>query len=324
MSRRRSERKRVLILGGGFAGLAAALELSPDRHEVTLIDRSRWFEFLPNIHELLSGVKTPELLRLPLDRNVRRAGHKFVRDTVTSIDPVERTVVTQRRSAVGYDALIVALGGVDATRGVPGVAEYAFPFKSVEQCDRIGRRLTRLAARRKPARVVIVGGGLEGVEALGEILRRYRDSSLHVTLVEARERLLPEAPGALDNHVRELCAPDKVEFQMESPVQKIEPKAVVLRDGRSLPSDLTIWTGGPAAPAMLAECGLAPQGAWAPVDLTLQSKGHPEVFVAGDAAELPTPLSKQGSTWARARLATPRSCFRASRSHPSDPPASRC
>jgi NADH dehydrogenase len=239
-------------------------------------------------------VKTPELLRLPRDRNVRRAGHKFGRDTVTSIDPVERTVVTQRRSAVGYDALIVALGGVDATRGVPGVAEYAFPFKSVEQCDRIGRRLTRLAARRKPARVVIVGGGLEGVEALGEILRRYRDSSLHVTLVEARERLLPEAPGVLDNHVRELCAPDKVEFQMVSPVQKIEPKAVVLRDGRSLPSDLTIWTGGPAPPAMLAECGLAPQDAWAPVDLTLQSKGHPEVFVAGDAAELPTPLSKQG------------------------------
>jgi NADH dehydrogenase len=281
MSRRRSERKRVLILGGGFAGLAAALELSPDRHEVTLIDRSRWFEFLPNIHELLSGVKTPELLRLPLDRNVRRAGHKFVRDTVTSIDPVERTVVTP-------------LGGVDATRGVPGVVEHALPFKSVEQCDRIGRRLTRLAARRKPARVVIVGGGLEGVEALGEILRRYRDSSLHVTLVEARERLLPEAPGVLDNHVRELCAPDKVEFQMVSPVQKIEPKAVVLRDGRSLPSDLTIWTGGPALPAMLAECGLAPQDAWAPVDLTLQSKGHPEVFVAGDAAELPTPLSKQG------------------------------
>ncbi len=274
--------------------LAAALELSPDRHEVTLIDRSRWFEFLPNIHELLSGVKTPELLRLPLDRNVRRAGHTFVRDTVTSIDPVERTVVTRRRSAVGYDALIVALGGVDATRGVPGVVEHALPFKSVEQCDRIGRRLTRLAARRKPARVVIVGGGLEGVEALGEILRRYRDSSLHVTLVEARERLLPEAPGVLDNHVRELCAPDKVEFQMVSPVQKIEPKAVVLRDGRSLPSDLTIWTGGPAPPAMLAECGLAPQDAWAPVDLTLQSKGHPEVFVAGDAAELPTPLSKQG------------------------------
>ncbi len=294
MSRRHSERKRVLILGGGFAGLAAALELSPDRHEVTLIDRSRWFEFLPNIHELLSGVKTSELLRVPLDRNIRRAGHRFVRDTVTSIDPVERAVVTQRRSAVGYDALIVALGGVDATRGVPGVVEHAFPFKSVEQCDRIGKRLNRLAARRKPARVVIVGGGLEGVEALGEILRRHRGSGLHVTLVEARERLLPEAPAALDSHVRELCAPYEVDFRLDAAVRSIEPQAVVLAAGRSLPSDLTIWTGGPAPPALLAESGLAPRGAWAPVDVTLQSKGHPEIFVTGDAADLPTPLSKQG------------------------------
>jgi NADH dehydrogenase len=285
----------VLILGGGFAGLAAALELRPDRYQATLIDRSRWFEFLPNIHELLSRVKTPELLRLPLDRNVRRAGHSFVCDTVTEIDPVGRTVATQRRrKAIGYDALIVALGGVDATRGVPGVFEHAFPFKSVEQCDRIGKRLARLAARRKPARVVIVGGGLEGVEALGEILRGYRDSSLHVTLVEAREHLLPETPAALDAHVRKLCAPYAVEFRMGSPVRSIEPGAVVLRDGRSLPSDLTIWTGGPAPPALLAGCGLAPKGAWAPVDTTLQSKGHPEIFVAGDAAELPTPLSKQG------------------------------
>jgi NADH dehydrogenase len=295
MKRSPTRRKRVLILGGGFAGLAAALELRPDRYRVTLVDRSRWFEFLPNIHELLSGVKTPDLLRLPLDRNVRRAGHTFVRDTVTEIDPVGRTVATQRpRTAFGYDALIVAFGGVDATRGVTGVFEHALPFKSVEQCDRIGKRLARLAARRKPARVVIVGGGLEGVEALGEILRRYRHSSLHVTLVEARERLLPETPTALDAHVRKLCAPYGVEFQVESPVRNIEPGAVVLWEGRSLPSDLTIWTGGPAPPALLGECGLAPNGAWAPVDITLQSKGHAEIFVAGDAAELPTPLSKQG------------------------------
>ena len=64
MPRRSPDRERVLILGGGFAGLAAALELSSDRHDVTLIDRSRWFEFLPNIHELISGVKSPDLLRL--------------------------------------------------------------------------------------------------------------------------------------------------------------------------------------------------------------------------------------------------------------------
>jgi NADH dehydrogenase len=155
VKRANDKRKRVLILGGGFAGLAAALELRPDRHDVTLIDRRRWFEFLPNIHELLSGVKTPELLRLPLERNLRWVGHEFLRDTVTGIDPVERRVATRRRSAIGYDVLIVALGGVDATRGVRGVVEHAFSFKSVEQCHRIGRRLERLAERRRPARMLL-------------------------------------------------------------------------------------------------------------------------------------------------------------------------
>jgi NADH dehydrogenase FAD-containing subunit len=293
MKRKRLNRKRVLILGGGFAGLAAARELRADRHDVTLIDRNRWFEFLPNIHELLSRVKTPELLRLPLDRNIERAGHRFIRDTVTGIDPVQRTVSTRRRRAIPYDALIVTFGGVDVDRGVVGVVEHALPFKTVDQCDRIGKRLARLAVRRKPARVVIVGGGLEGVEALGEILRRYRRSELHVTLVEANQRLLPEAPNFLDEHVRKLCAPWAVDFVMNSPVRRIESDAVILDNGTELPSDLTIWTGGPAPPALLTECGLAPRGAWAPVDLTLASHAHPEIFIAGDAAALPTAVSKQ-------------------------------
>ena len=293
MTRQSTDPKRVLILGGGFAGLAAALEFKGSRHQVTLIDQNRWFEFLPNIHELLSGVKPPDLLRLPLDDSLRQAGHNFIRDTVTSIDTDARTVSTQRRKRpIGYDVLIVTFGGVDATRGVQGVVENALPFKSVAQCKRIGQRLSQLARRRKPGNVVIVGGGLEGVEALGEILRRYR-GRMDVALLEARERMLPEAPAALDAHLRELCAPYEVRFEMEAPVAKIEPKAVMLRDGRSLPSDLTIWTGGPAPPALLAENGLAPPGAWAPVGMTLQSKGHPEVFVAGDAAELPTPLARQ-------------------------------
>ena len=293
MTRQSTDPKRVLILGGGFAGLAAALEFKGSRHQVTLIDQNRWFEFLPNIHELLSGVKTPDLLRLPLDDSLRQAGHNFIRDTVTSIDTDARTVSTQRRKRpIGYDVLIVTFGGVDATRGVQGVVENALPFKSVAQCKRIGQRLSQLARRRKPGNVVIVGGGLEGVEALGEILRRYR-GRMDVALLEARERMLPEAPAALDAHLRELCAPYEVRFEMEAPVAKIEPKAVMLRDGRSLPSDLTIWTGGPAPPALLAENGLAPPGAWAPVGMTLQSKGQPEVFVAGDAAELPTPLARQ-------------------------------
>ncbi len=288
-------RPRVVVLGGGFAGLAAARRLGSRRHRVTLVDRSPWFEFLPNIHELLSGVKSPELLRIDLDQSARRLGHRFCRDSVVGIDPDARRITTGRGQSIGYDALVVALGGVNATHGVAGVEEHALPFKSVDQCARIGRELDRLARQRGPGRVVIVGGGLEGVEALGEILRRHRESDrLQVTVVEARERLLPEAPGVLHDHVVALCRPWNVSFEMQAPVERVEPDGVVLRDGRRLASDVTIWTGGPAPPALLAECGLAPPGSWAPVDETLQSPWYPEIFVAGDACELPDPLSKQG------------------------------
>ncbi len=292
---KRRDAPRVVILGGGFAGLAAAQELRSDRYDVTLVARSRWFEFLPNIHELLSGVKTPELLRLPLDENLRRLGHRFIRDDVSLIDPEANSITTTRRRTISYDALIVACGGVDATRGVAGVVEHGEGFKSVDQCARIGRRLARLSARKKPARIVIVGGGLEGVEALGEILRLEQSGGgLHLTLVEAQDRLLPEAPEVLDSHVRELCAEDNVEFLTQSPVKKIDPHGVVLNDGLVLQSDLTIWTGGPAPSALLASSGLAPEKSWAPVDVTLESKGHPGIFIAGDAADLPTSLPKQG------------------------------
>jgi len=289
----RRDRPRILILGGGFAGLAAALELDAGRYRVTLVDQSGFFEFLPNIHELLSRVKTPDLLRLPLDRSLRRAGHDFVRDRVTAIDPLARRVRLAGRAPIEYDALIVTIGGVDATRGVAGVEEHAFPFKSVDQCERIGQCLTGLATRRSVAPVVIVGGGLEGVEALGEILRRYRTTNLEVTLVEARDRLMPETPAVLDRKVRELAEPYSVAFRMNSPVARIEAEAVVLADGSCLPSEITIWTGGPAPPVLLAESGLAPVGGWAPVEKTLQCPRHPEIFVAGDAAELPIPISKQ-------------------------------
>ena len=286
---------RVLILGGGFAGLAAATELRADRFDVTLVDRRGAFEFLPNIHELLSGVKTPDLLRLPLRELLQRAGHRFVCDTVTTIDVKGRAVsLARRKRPLAYDSLIVCLGGVDATRGVPGVAEHAMPFKSVQECAKIGRRLSKLGRKRSASDVVIVGGGLEGVEALGEVLRLYRDRAVRVHLVEARDRLLPEVPASIDAHLRALCEPYDVELCLGAAVERIEADAVVLADGRTLGSDLTIWTGGPAPPTLLAEAGLAPPRAWAPVEDTLRHRDHPEVFIAGDAADLPEPLAKQG------------------------------
>jgi NADH dehydrogenase FAD-containing subunit len=288
-----SNRLRVLILGGGFAGLRCAQSLSADRYAVTLVDRSAWFEFLPNIHELISGVKTPDLLRIGLASSMQRSGHRFLRDTVNAIDPAARTVRTRRRRKLTYDLLLIALGGIDSTDAVPGAAEHALPFKSVDDCVRIGKRLARLATRRKPARVVVIGSGLEGVEALGEILRAYRSTSLHTTLLEARPRLLPEAPSAVARHLRHLCERYPVDFLARSAATAITAKSVKLRGGAALPADLTIWTGGPAPSPLLADSGLAPRGAWVPVSASLQVAEYPEIHVAGNAAALPEPISKQ-------------------------------
>ena len=118
-------------------------------------------------------------------------------------------------------------------------------------------------------------------------------SGCQLTLVEARERLLPEAPAVIDPHLRRLCAPFGVQFELGLPVRRIRADAVELSDGRVLPSDLTIWTGGPAPSPLLASAGLTVPGEWAPVHDSLQSSLHAQVLVAGDAAALPKALAKQ-------------------------------
>jgi NADH dehydrogenase len=283
-----------MIVGAGFAGLAAARCLDR-RHAVTVIDRSVSFEWLPNIHELLSGAKRPADLRLPTRRLVTRAGHRFVRAEVTRIDGRAGQLTTADGRELAFDACIVAVGGVNDTYGVRGADRHAMPFKSVADCAAIGRRLAALARQREERSVVIVGGGLEGIEALGEILRRFRArGSLRVSVVESGPRLLPGAPPALDAAVRAHAVPLGVRFCIGSPVVAVTRSRVELRSGEKLQSDLTIWTGGVTASPLLRESGLVGKGtSWAPVTPALQSTRFGNVFVAGDAAALPGPLPKQ-------------------------------
>jgi len=289
-----TSRPRVVIVGANFAGLAAAQHLD-GRYAVTVIDRSPWFEWLPNIHELLSGVKRPADLRLARARLVKRAGHRFVRAEVVRIDASAGAVITATGRRFPFDACIVAVGGVDETFGVPGAERHGMSFKGVDDCAAIGRRLGQLARRKGPASVVIVGGGFEGIEALGEILRRYGDrKGLTVSLVEAGPRLMPNSPASIDRAVRRHCDRRDVRFVTGTRVTKVTPAHVHVSEGKPLRSDLTIWTGGVKAPPLLHLSGLAERpGQWAPVTQALRSKRHRNVFVIGDAASLPKALGKQ-------------------------------
>ncbi len=289
-----ADRKKVVIIGANFAGLACAIKLS-SAFAVTVIDPSDRFEFLPNIHELLSGVKTAELLRLPRARILHRLGHRFVEDTVTGIDSGGGVVSTASGESFAFNACVVAVGGVNNTFDIPGVEQFTLPFKTVDDCARIGRRLGELVETGKPLSIAIVGGGLEGVEALGEILRRYRHlPDLSVHLIEGSKTLIPGGASALSSEIQRKCRPYDVTFHLGDRVNAVTKTRVRLASGKSLKTNLTLWTGGAAPSPLLFESGLSTRrDAWAAVEPTLQSRVFDNVFVIGDAAGLPVSVSKQ-------------------------------
>jgi NADH dehydrogenase FAD-containing subunit len=288
------KRKRIAIVGGNFGGLTAAIKLSR-RHAVTVIDPTEHFEWMPNIHEILSSVKTPQGLRLDRAAIVAQAGHHFLQDRVTVLQPAHRRLTTAGGRELEFDACIVAVGALWNTHHIPGVARHAMPFRSVADGLAIEQRLQTLVRQGKPLRIVIAGGGISGIEALGEILRRHRDDAgLSVEVVEAGVRLLPGLPSALDADLRRLCEPYAVKFRTATTIARVSPKGVRLADGARLRSELTLWTAGLAPPPLLRESGLArPPQVWAPVHPTLQSRHADSVFVVGDAAQLPKAVRKQ-------------------------------
>lgn len=286
---------KILVIGGNLAGLSAARNLGAHR-DVTLVDPSPWCEWLPNIHELISGAKTPESLRLPLEPVLHRLGHRFVQGRVERLDPDQGSATLADGTRLRFDLCIVAVGGVNNDAGVSGVDAHAWPFKSVRDCDAIHQHLNGLVEDGERHSIAIVGGGLEGVEALGEILRgfsRYR-SMLDIHLVEGGDRLMADSPERVDRSIRASCRHFSVKIHTRSRVAAVESDQLVLNDGRRIPSELTLWTGGCAPHPLLHAAGLTDSpGTWAPVRGTLMSEAKENVFVVGDAADTGEPLGKQ-------------------------------
>ncbi len=264
--------------------------------KLTVIDPESDFAYLPNIHELISGTKSPEQLKLSKRKILQIKGHEFIVERVIKIETTKKYLKLESEEKIGYDICIAAIGGVNNTFGIKNVETKSIPFKSIDNCSAIEEKISQLfKERRKEINIVIVGGGIEGIEALGEILRKYRKKkNLNVNVVEASDQLLPGFSNALDMEIRKICKPYKVNFNTKSSVVVLSDNKVELSTGAILPSDVTIWTGGVKAPAILTESGLIGNNdKWALVDENLKSKYADNVFILGDAAQLPEPISKQ-------------------------------
>ncbi|MBK6688732.1 MAG: FAD-dependent oxidoreductase [Deltaproteobacteria bacterium] len=292
------KRGRVVILGGGFGGLAAARSLE-DNLDVTLIDRQPHFEFLPNIHEIVSGRQSITSVQLPRQRIVHELGHQTRIAEAQAIDLARRQVELPD-GPLPYDVLILAPGAETRLEGTPGVAEHAAPIRSAQEAAVIRDRLEQLVKAGAPARVVIVGGGLTGVEVLGEILRRHKKQvHLDLALIEPNSRLLPGWPKVLHKRIKKLAERAGVQVILGARVAAVEADRLHLDNGRCLSSALTIWAAGTRAPQVLLRSGLS-SGKTGPVrglmvNTQLQLPAYPEVFVIGDAAAPPGKVKKQAA-----------------------------
>ena len=289
-----TSRPRVVIIGGNFAGLVAASKLSSDL-DVTVIDARIDFEWTPNIHEILSGVKHRENVVLSRADCVERYGHTFLHDTVTRIDPDNEHVLTEGGLVLPYDACLIAAGSQRQRSGVEGAEQHALNLRLVDDAVKIADRLDSLAERDKRASIVIVGGGVTGVEAAGEILRRRgQGNEYDIHIVEIESRILGQLPRGLSDDAEHRMQAYPVTVHTGETVDKVTSRSVTLGSGKRLRADLCIWSAGMTLPAFLENSGLADEDdAWLPVDDMLRSRYDPSIFVAGDCAELPEPIRKQ-------------------------------
>ena len=289
------DKKRVVILGGSFAGLNAAKQLTSHRLDVTVVDPSSHFTWTPNIHEMLSGIKRRDDVLLSRQQLLDGLGHRFVQARVTQLNPEQQVVTLGNQELLPYDACLIACGQTSAHQ--PGTTPNQFAFRSATDIEQIHHAIKDKLAIPRPVVITLVGGGFSGVEALGELLRRYRHNRrIKIRVIESASRLLVSLPPVIAEDIAQLCRRYPVEFVFGQRVDEATDDQLRLIDGTVLQTDVTVWTVGNRLPDFLQQSTLADDDITGlPVNDSLQSVHAPGVFVAGDAAALAQPLRKQSS-----------------------------
>ncbi|MFI2425293.1 NAD(P)/FAD-dependent oxidoreductase [Streptomyces sp. NPDC018955] len=273
---------RVVILGAGYAGMAAAVQLAArvKRHgrvRVTVVNAQERFTERMRLHMTATG---QPLAELSVPELLEGTGARFVRGWVTAVDADARTVRIDDDQALPYDTLVYGLGGVADTSAVPGAEDHAYTLSGAQDAELLADRLARLGG----GTVVVVGSGLTGVESAAEIAERY--PRLSVVLLGGQE------PGAAMNpkaraHLH--AALDRLGVKVRAGVEvvKVLPDAVELAGGESVAADAVLWTGGTRTSPLAAAAGLAVDERGRIVtDDALRSVSHPEVYAIGDAAAI--------------------------------------
>lgn len=288
----------VTIVGGGFGGVKAALELAKDEDiKITLISNNKNFVYFPALYSTATGHDHKESW-VSLEHIFRdHPTVKLVQDTITKIDPDKKTLVGTKASHK-YSKLILALGSVTTYFGIEGLDHYAYGIKSEEEIRTLQKHLFRQMGDQGviDKRYVIIGGGPTGVElagALGEYLEKLRkffglrEQKIHITLVEASPRLLPRMSKAASRAALRRLRRLGVKVETNKMVQSASAEGLIV-SGKPIQTQTIIWTSGvansPFYKQNAAHFELNPRGKVV-VDEYLQAR--PDIFVIGDNADAP-------------------------------------
>lgn len=273
--------QRVLIVGGGYAGLmAAARAARAGAAQVTLVDARAGFEQRIRLHETLAGARPRTLAYAPL---LARRGVGFVQATVEALEPrrgrVQARAADGAALALDYDQLVLALGSRTAT-DTPGAAEHALRLDDQTAVTRAADRVQAAAATR--GRVLVVGGGLTGIETATELAERFPALRICLASSAALGAGYSEAAQA---HLRARLTALNIELLEHAPVVALERGQALLAGGLALPFDLCVWSAGFRAPDLGRAAGLeVDRLGRICVGATLQVPDFPNILVAGDAA----------------------------------------
>ncbi|MFC8799953.1 NAD(P)/FAD-dependent oxidoreductase [Promicromonospora sp. NPDC057138] len=272
----------ILVLGAGYAGLAAAVQLAArvGNHphvRVTLVNGQERFTERLRLHMTATS---QELAELSIPELLAGTGARFVRGWVTAVDADARTVRIDDDQVLHYDTLVYGLGGMSDAAAVPGAEDHAYVLNSAHDAEALAARLHRLGS----GTVVVAGSGLTGVESAAEIAERYPDLSVVL--------LGRQAPGAAMStkaraYLRGALARLGVEVRSAVEIVKVLPDAVELADGESVAADVVLWTSGTRTSPLAAAAGLTVDERGRVVtDTALRSVSHPHVYAVGDAAAI--------------------------------------
>jgi NADH:ubiquinone reductase (H+-translocating) len=312
--------KKVLVLGGGFGGYTAAMDLcksvrNRDDVGVLVIARDNFFTFWPMVPGIVSSDIDARNVAQPLRRSLITSGASFRRAKVTGVDPERKVIKADSGIEFQYDQLVISLGGMPNFFGIPGVAEHSMTMRGVEDAERVRNRvierfeevsLIRDEVPDSKLTFVVIGGGATGVEVASEIhtlvhehlapdypnIDPYR---VKIYLLEALPNILLELDPALRRAARTRLANERIEVMVNAMAEEITEDCVKLKGGRQISTENVIWTAGNRPNQTVQDFGLPfDERTGIKVDLTLRVDGQSDIWAIGDCAAVQDVRQEEG------------------------------